>query len=381
VFSTAHQQRKRSRKHNSEYNTNVVKVYDSCLTMASLPVIVLALAVGYALYLKFTTAPPRPSADGVAADGSNVSPVMEVEWDSDDPSFVKTVASSRIPVVFRRDLLTHSHPATRWAPLRKWDPYSLWVKSYKEQTMLPNVRVSRGHEPSVEGLRTHAFTLATNRSGPLMHWALDTNAVSYTDAEDMHMHKMLDECCNFRLDRGTRPEECVPDAAASAPRTRHLYFTSYLRNIGSLDATLVGVTEMEENFHVDTQLFAEKVVGFRPEPTQSSLWLGCSGVKAQTHYDKSHNFFLQAVGSKTFTLWSPQFWRDLKIHSAFHPFDRQSQRDWVSERFADGPLSNVNKHSRRIVDAPLQVTLTEGDLLYIPPYWVRFAVACCFMMA
>eukprot|EP00750_Incisomonas_marina_P005516 INCI13985.1.p1 GENE.INCI13985.1~~INCI13985.1.p1 ORF type:complete len:404 (-),score=58.04 INCI13985.1:852-2063(-) len=306
-------------------------------------------------------------------------PVIEGTWNSSNPDFVTYLVKQRVPVVFRRDLLDNPHPATRWAPLRKWSPYSMWAKSLKEQTVLPNVRVSKGHTPDPAGLENHVFKLATNRSGPLMNWAVDETALGYSDGEDILMHKMLDECCGFRLDRQTTPADCAASTKLDPPRTRHLYFTSLIETIGSLDSTTVGVTEVEEALHVDTKFFAEERLGFQEMPSSSTLWLGCSGVKAQTHYDKSHNFFIQIVGSKTWTLWSPEYWRQLRIHSAFHPFDRQAQQQWTphaDEASGSNPLFLSNPYARDFPAGvrPWRVTLNEGDMLYIPPYWVRLSL-------
>ena len=46
------------------------------------------------------------------------------------------------------------------------------------------------------------------------------------------------------------------------------YFTSLLDTIGDLDSTTVGAREVEQALHVDTQTIAEKMLGFREEPTR-----------------------------------------------------------------------------------------------------------------
>ena len=198
--------------------------------------LLVSLAVGIAVLAVLL----RPKDDGDSpADGSVGSrssssssfvapwPVINGTWNTSDPHFISRMVRQRVPVVFRRDLLDYPHPATRWGPLRKWNPYSMWTKSLKERTMLPNVRVSRGigddDNGGGGGLAGHVFTLATNRSGDLMTWAAPSaDELSYTDNNDMPMHKMLDECCGFKLDRDTSPEDCAAATTADPPRTRHL---------------------------------------------------------------------------------------------------------------------------------------------------------------
>lgn len=226
--------------------------------------IFLVVAIAYGVYR-------RHYDDNTGKDNDSANaprPVVKGTWDNSDTNFIKRVVKSRIPAVFKRDLLAYPHPATRWTPLRLWNPFVLWVKAYKDHTTLPNIRVSRGHSETFEGLEGHVFKLATNRSGPLFDWVLKNESIGYNDSEGMAMHNVLDECCNFQLNKKSTVNSCrnreqssfstntsKSDAQSSIGsevpfRKRHLYFTSRVDLLGSLDSTLVGLRTVEQTFHV-----------------------------------------------------------------------------------------------------------------------------------
>eukprot|EP00316_Scyphosphaera_apsteinii_P012475 CAMPEP_0119334640 /NCGR_PEP_ID=MMETSP1333-20130426/87721_1 /TAXON_ID=418940 /ORGANISM="Scyphosphaera apsteinii, Strain RCC1455" /LENGTH=424 /DNA_ID=CAMNT_0007344985 /DNA_START=527 /DNA_END=1799 /DNA_ORIENTATION=- len=91
----------------------------------------------------------------------------------------------------------------------------------------------------------------------------------------------------------------------------------------------------------------------------TNVWLGGQGVITETHYDMSHNFYLQLDGTKRFVLSPPASYRQLKLHPWIHPhsiFTRQGVED------AHLPSS-------------FDVDLAAGELLYIPPYWFHRVIA------
>lgn len=93
------------------------------------------------------------------------------------------------------------------------------------------------------------------------------------------------------------------------------------------------------------------------------LWISHPGVVAQTHYDTQHNFFLQIFGTKKFVIFSPD--TEMYTFPNIHRSYRQSQAILSGGR----PEDIVNKFPRISQALGLKVTMKEGDLLYIPPYW------------
>jgi hypoxia-inducible factor 1-alpha inhibitor (HIF hydroxylase) len=70
--------------------------------------------------------------------------------------------------------------------------------------------------------------------------------------------------------------------------------------------------------------------------------MGHAGVTAHTHYDRSHNFFVQIYGTKRWILVPPSQWENIYLYpgtkkfldkflmkiSVLHPHYHQSQIDW-----------------------------------------------------
>ena len=61
-----------------------------------------------------------------------------------------------------------------------------------------------------------------------------------------------------------------------------------------------------------------------PEP-MAMVWLSHPQVTAQAHFDRSHNFLSQVVGSKRAVLWEPSQWSRLYPHPASSEHKQQSQ--------------------------------------------------------
>lgn len=87
------------------------------------------------------------------------------------------------------------------------------------------------------------------------------------------------------------------------------------------------------------------------------MWLGCPGTGAPAHIDIHDNFLLHVMGSKTFWLAAPHLSDSLAPR-------RVSPWLWTTDadpRSADSSLhGGVKWH---------QITLNEGDMLYLPSGW------------
>jgi len=94
---------------------------------------------------------------------------------------------------------------------------------------------------------------------------------------------------------------------------------------------------------------------------RSNLWFGAAGVSAATHFDLSHNLFVQASGRKTFSLLPPSAHRLARLHPIWH----------------GSHLAARTRLSPAEVTAAggFEVTLDAGDVLYLPPAWLHRVVS------
>ena len=123
-----------------------------------------------------------------------------------------------------------------------------------------------------------------------------------------------------------------------------------------------------------------------------NLWIGSQGVLAGMHYDSQHNIYTQMTGSKTFRLVAPRYIDQLEVNGRNHPYARHARRfdsnltyfSIHSDRYfnRNSSIGKVEYKSlsnflhERVTDSTLprdltvlEVTLTPGDILYIPPFW------------
>lgn len=120
--------------------------------------------------------------------------------------------------------------------------------------------------------------------------------------------------------------------------------------------------------------------------TSLRLWLTSGNVLARTHYDKSHNLLCVLRGAKRVLLWPPSELPSLHLYPAVHAAHRQSQVslsrvEAVARALASGetPFLRGAVDEYPLVEPPAllggkgarRVELSEGDVLYIPPYWAH----------
>ncbi len=99
----------------------------------------------------------------------------------------------------------------------------------------------------------------------------------------------------------------------------------------------------------------------------SNIWFGGRSSSIRTHYDALHNMYIQIRGQKKFTLYPPSWWRFLYLYPRLHACHRTSQVDPTSVDKKLFPQFQTEEKG------PQQITLHEGDILYIPPYWFHEA--------
>lgn len=90
------------------------------------------------------------------------------------------------------------------------------------------------------------------------------------------------------------------------------------------------------------------------------VWISSSGMITHTHFDQDYNFFVQLIGKKRFTLWSPFQHELMYMYPRVHPMWHKSQVN-----FRDVDMERFPAFSRA---RAVQIELGPGDILYVPPY-------------
>ena len=95
-----------------------------------------------------------------------------------------------------------------------------------------------------------------------------------------------------------------------------------------------------------------------------SVWMGMPGTYTQGHFDSKDNFVYQIIGSKRWTLFSPQ------DHHFLYLVNMKGSLEWSS---ALETLGTPDKTKFPLFENanPIQVTLHAGEVLYLPRGWVH----------
>ncbi|KNC56398.1 JMJD7-PLA2G4B protein [Thecamonas trahens ATCC 50062] len=121
--------------------------------------------------------------------------------------------------------------------------------------------------------------------------------------------------------------------------------------------------------------------GFFPAAIDSvNLWMGGEGCFSPLHNDYMDNLYLVVRGQKSFRLYSPLssiFLYEARFRKAF--FDKSPDGEWFIDEVAPikhqnwiavDPLSpDYARHPLFKYAAPIDVTLEEGDMLFLPTHW------------
>ena len=90
------------------------------------------------------------------------------------------------------------------------------------------------------------------------------------------------------------------------------------------------------------------------------MWISSSGMITHGHFDQDFNFFVQLVGEKRFTLWSPSQHEMMYVFPRTHPLWHKSRVNFKAPDLSRFPQFALTR--------ALQVTVGPGDVLFIPPY-------------
>ena len=125
------------------------------------------------------------------------------------------------------------------------------------------------------------------------------------------------------------------------------------------------------------------------EPEAINLWIGNSRSVTALHKDNYENIYVQIIGSKTFTLLPPLAYacvaeRELKPANYVRKEDGRLE---IEEEEGDKvPFATWDPDSGIEADTqtrysklaqPIKVTLSKGDMLYLPALWYHKVSQSC----
>ncbi len=327
----------------------------------------------YLIYLFFTILPTiAPNIVSVLkfGIGSNHRPtdttffIDEIMWavlshdkegretsDVSEGAFVRKVVDADQPVVFRQS------PARQWGAMQ-WSPSLLRDIGLSESLILdPVLESSVSKSPG-----DLPFVLVSNRSSnDLMQWAVKRND-TYSVTK-LRLNEFIDTCCNEDEQQiDGRGDSLNATVFCEGTSFRRLYYTGHISSLGpTLSANAGPMKPFEVNM-----TYLTRALNISPQPSYSIAWVSCDGVKAQTHFDKSANFFVNVMGRRTFTLSPPTDWEGMYLFPALHPSYHQSQV--IRSEFRN-IFDTAHKYPRAAAVQEHTVTLNPGDVLYVPPFW------------
>eukprot|EP00457_Paulinella_chromatophora_P003231 gb/GEZN01003237.1/.p1 GENE.gb/GEZN01003237.1/~~gb/GEZN01003237.1/.p1 ORF type:complete len:719 (-),score=176.32 gb/GEZN01003237.1/:74-1912(-) len=148
--------------------------------------------------------------------------------------------------------------------------------------------------------------------------------------------------------RDSGGEDFLEEVGEEGPaRVRYYYFDSLSKTPKDFQASLMPKREL----YLEDQDWEER---------KQFVWLSSAGVYMHTHIDQDHNFFVQLLGAKRFTLFPSSQHLRLHMFPRIHPL-------WHKSR-ADHQWPDINNTAPDYQDAEAWEVLVEaGDVLYIPP--------------
>lgn len=226
-------------------------------------------------------------------------------WDTDTP-FVQGLVANREPVVLKNTVVT------TWPAIAKWN-FSYLSESIGHDT-LDAVKSSNSFVTFDSDMRT---PLKLNITLPFTI----ANMSTYT----------FFDCIQF-------PDHC-PDGFKG-----HYYFSKLPESLQS------DVKPDHLLYNTERDYLAQR----------QFMWVSSAGMITHGHFDQDFNFFIQVVGEKRFTLWSSMQHDLMSVFPRVHPM-------WHKSRVNFG-APDVQRFPQFAKSRAVQVTVTPGDILFIPPY-------------
>ena len=239
---------------------------------------------------------------------------------------LKAAVRQRSPVHFKSGTLNMEYPINRWTSLRRWQE-----KSYIT-TRLPVF------DDVVDG----RFN---------MNWDPD-RSLCLGDDEIRNSIKSCVGKARYQVPSIDMPtEQFFDEVSEGRPLMYMAPLGDEFARVG-LDADLADWRDIavNETSQCDHRCF---------------IWIGGGDIVSHTHYDASHNTYVQISGRKTFVLSAPRTWSRHYLFPRGHPGNQKSRVDW--EKKMDEATKRAFPRWKHI-DAWI-ANLEPGDVLYIPPYW------------
>ena len=228
-----------------------------------------------------------------------------VAWDSDEP-FIETIVAGKVPVVLKDTVI------------RKWKALKTWTMDYLSQNMDADIL------QSVKCTDDYLTFDPDNRSPLKLNISLPYKVANMSTSEFF-------KCV-------TSPESCADGLRG------HYYFGTVPKSLKSdvSPGRLLYRTEKDS------------------QASKQFVWISSAGMITHGHFDQDYNFFVQLVGEKRFTLWSPEQHELMYVYPRIHPLWHKSR---INFRHVD-----VQRFPGFARARALQVKLGPGDMLYVPPY-------------
>ena len=246
-------------------------------------------------------------------DANEKLPVIEgqlriVQWSPDKP-FVEKMIAKRKPTVLKNTVVK------TWSALKKW------TLQYLEKNMGTDIL------PSVKCTNTF-LTFDPDKRTPLkLNISLPFTSVNMTT-------EAFFKCI----------QKDPSDPICSDGYKGHYYFGSVP------DSLRDDVMPDDLLYHTERDYKARK----------QFMWISSAGMITHTHFDQDYNFFVQLVGKKRFTLWSPLQHELMYVYPRVHPMWHKSR---VNYRAVD-----LEKFPAFAQARGRQIELAPGDMLFVPPY-------------
>ncbi|MEQ9441443.1 MAG: cupin-like domain-containing protein [Cyclobacteriaceae bacterium] len=138
-----------------------------------------------------------------------------------------------------------------------------------------------------------------------------------------------------------------------------LPFNEALNHMSDSKPYYISQASLEKTFpELASDLEDPKWIYTRDIGRSTNVWIGGGGCVSPLHFDTSHNFLVQIVGTKKITLFSPS---DSKyLYRGSRPgFFHVSEID----------MSQLDQYPLYKYANAYPLTLRAGDILYIPLYW------------
>ena len=241
-------------------------------------------------------------------------PVIEgqpriIQWSPDKPFIEKMIAKGK-PTVLKNTVV------------KTWPALEKWTLSYLEKSMGKDIL------PSVKCTNTFLTFDPDGRTPLKLNISLPFTSVNMTT-------EVFFKCI----------QKDPSDPVCSDGYKGHYYF-------GSVPDNTLKDDVMPDKFlyHTEKDYKAKK----------QFMWISSAGMITHTHFDQDYNFFVQLMGKKQFTLWSPLQHELMYVYPRVHPMWHKSRVNYRAVDLERFPAFALAKGK--------QIELGPGDMLFVPPY-------------